>query len=212
MTKRIILILLAGLVLMVGFLGTLYYLVTHSTAKEDSNKSENTGIIGNFFKNTGDTNMEFNETTTTVSGGTTVIQIGTSTTVTESLTVIPASIVYIANDSPNKVVLAIESVGKTEKGTVIVGIKALTFEATSATSINPTNFLALIPSTGGEIHSDFVQGNFTNMSPGGSYAGNVIFTMPAGRSTLILQVGTGQAVVFFEFDFSSKTFRQIEIS
>jgi|SRR3989344_5808873 len=212
MAKRIIIILLAGLVLIVGFLGTLYYLITHSTAGEDSSGSPNSGIMGTFFKNPENAVESQGNGTTTVGGGTTVIQVGTSSTVTESLTVIPASIVYVASDSPNKVVLAIESVGKTEKGTVLVAIKALTFEAEGATSLNPANFLVLIPRTGGEIHADFVQGNFTNMAPGASYAGNVVFTMPAGRSTLILQVGSGQAVVFFEFDFNEKTFRQVEIS
>lgn len=211
MTKKLIIGLVAILVLMIGFLGTLYYLVTHSVDKEGENRNSK-GVMGLFFRNPETASPENIITTTTVSGGTTVIQIGTSSTATEALTVIPTSILYVASETPNKVVLSIESVGKTEKGTVLVAIKALTFETSNVTSVDPSNFLALIPPEGVEIRPNFIQGNFTNIAPNGSYAGNAIFSVPAGRNSIILQVGSGQGVVFFEFDFNAKTFRQVDIS
>ncbi len=210
--KRIIIILIAVVVIMVGFLGTLYYLVMRSALEEpEAGTSAQTGIMGLFFKNPETVNPSAFVTTTT-SSGTTVIQIGTTTVTTEALVEIPTSIVYIASEAPEKVVLSIESVGKTDKGTVLVALRVFTLEASRATSINPADFLALIPPEGNETRPDFIQGNFTNMAPGGNYQGNAIFTVPAGRTSIILQVGRGEGVVFFEFNFANKTFRQVEIS
>lgn len=210
--KKIILILLAFLVLTVGFLGTLYYLVMRSALNENISETGNqTGVMGLFFKNPNTINPNV-PIISTGSGGNTFVQIGTGTITTEALIQIPTSIVYIASDAPDKVVLTIESVGKTEKGTVLVALRTLTLEASGVTSVIPDNFLALIPPEGSEVRPDFVQGNFTNMAPGRSYDGQAVFTAPAGRNSIILQVGRGENIFFFEFNFSTKTFKQVEIS
>lgn len=210
--KRVIVIFIALLVLIVGFLGTLYYLVMRSALKEpEEGTAAQTSIMGLFFKNPETVNPTTPIITTTTSGGT-FIQIGNEQITTEALTEIPTSIVYVASEAPDKVVMTIESVGKTDKGTVLIMLNIFTLEASKMTSVNPSDFLAVIPPEGNEVRPSFIQGSFTNMAPGGSYQGNAVFTVPAGRNSIILQVGRNEDVVFFEFDFSNKTFRQIEIS
>ncbi len=212
MRKKIVILLSAILVVFVGFIGTLYYLVLRTASEETPSAGPSKeGVMGLFFKNPETADNSFVQTTTT-SSGTTVIQIGGTTVSTETLTSIPTSIVYIKGESPTKVVLVIESVGKTEKGTVLVTFKALTLEATRTTTVNPAGLLALIPPEGSETRPDFVQGNFVNMAPDQIYPGNAVWNVPAGRTSVILQVGEGEGVVFFEFNFNTKTFQQVEIS
>lgn len=104
--------------------------------------------------------------------------------------------------------IVVEGVTKNNDGSVEVNIKAFTSNASSYTAIDPKEFFAIINLDGNNIAPSDTQGLFQSMPPKSSVTGRVTFTPAANRNTLILQVGTGDTMKFYEFDFTKKSYKE----
>lgn len=214
MTKRILLILMILLLGLIIFVGVVYWLAVKSVEK-DVLPASTQAEPGTFFKNSGEL-IENEITTSTGSTYTetiTYVQTGTSETTTETLLPILTSIVYSnANDNSDNIVFSIQSVGKTSEGTIVVSFKVLTYETNNVTSIDPGELVKLIEPSGQTIVARVLQGSFVNMQPNHESTGNAIFFTSTNQDKVFLQIGRGERIKFYEFDFLTRSYRQRDIN
>ncbi len=129
---------------------------------------------------------------------------------------IPTAIIFDARSSPKlapqaTTTIEVESVTKLDDGTIQVAVKAFTSNASSYTAIDMSQLFAIVNLTGDNVPPASVDGLFQSMPPKSSVTGRVNFAPGTDRNTLILQVGSGDALIFYEFDFSKKTYKETVI-
>lgn len=125
---------------------------------------------------------------------------------------IPAAIIFSAQSSPalqpqTDLTVTVESVAKAADGTVTVTVKVFTSNASSYTALNPNDIFQMISLEGENQSALQVNGNFSSMPPKGSVEGSLTFKIDPTQPTFILQAGTSDNAKYYEFNFSSKTYK-----
>ncbi|MFA6365116.1 MAG: hypothetical protein WCW78_01810 [Candidatus Paceibacterota bacterium] len=115
----------------------------------------------------------------------------------------------LAPQSP--LTVTIERATKLPNGTVRVGVKVFTAQAASYTAIAFDDLIQVLNLDGNNQKATQVIGSFSSMPPKSAVSGALLFTLPTDKNTLILQVGSGDAMKFYEFDFGKKTYRETVI-
>ncbi len=131
--------------------------------------------------------------------------------VTETL--IPSSILFTAESGPAllpqvPITVTIESATRRSDNTVRFTIKAFTAAASSYTALDVGSLVQLIDADGNKTRSTEITGSFSSMPPKSSVSGSILFSIPAGRNTVILQVGPDDTAKYYEFDFGKKLYRE----
>lgn len=126
---------------------------------------------------------------------------------------IPTAIIFTQLSSSllepqTPITVTIEGVTRELDGTVIVGIKAYTNEAVSFSSLDVNQLFSIIDMTGTTQKPLFVNGSFNSIPAKNVASGGLVFKTDPVRATVILQVGTVENARFFEFNFSTKTYRE----
>lgn len=189
-------------------------MVAVKTTQSGESTPGETFSLNDTFKNPSTIQSPTIKGTTTITTGTVFVNGSTTiSTTTENLPTIPASIVFenAANNNDN-IVLSVDSVGESADGTVVVAFRLVTTNALQPTTIDPGKIIKITTAEGNETEAKIIEGNFSNITPGQILSGQVVFFLSQKRDKIILQVGQEERMMFYEFDFTKKTYKQADIS
>ncbi len=127
---------------------------------------------------------------------------------------IPTGIVFNATSSPllqpqATIVFIVQDVAKQADGKVFVHLKASTERAQSYSAIDPKDFFQLVSLSSDNQRALGVDGAWSSMPPQGTVQGTLMFQVDPSQTSLILQVGKGDAIKFYQFDFQTKTYKEV---
>ena len=130
--------------------------------------------------------------------------------------VIPTAIIFNALSSSAlkpqaTTTIMVENVSKADDGTIALSVKVFTSNATSYTAIDLKDQFWIINLNGDNEAASRVEGQFQSMPMKSSITGKVFFTPTKERNSFILQIGSGDEIKFYEFDFLKKTYTETEI-
>jgi hypothetical protein len=106
------------------------------------------------------------------------------------------------------ITITIESATRRSDNTVRFAVKAFTAAASSYTALDVGSLIQLIDADGNKTRSAEITGSFSSMPPKSSVSGSMLFSIPADRNTVILQVGPDDTAKYYEFDFGKKLYRE----
>lgn len=126
---------------------------------------------------------------------------------------IPTGIIFNTLSSPilqpqSTVTVTVTSVSLASDGTLTVGLKAYTNQATSYSALNPADVLEVIDLQNGNQSPVSTTGNWSSMPPGGVVNGTVVFKINPSATSTILQIGPQSSANYYEFDFSTQSYKQ----
>lgn len=129
---------------------------------------------------------------------------------------IPTAILFNVSSSPlllpqAQITIMIESVSKTEDGTVKIIFKAITSEASSYSALEPQNLFEIVNLTGDNLKPVEVKGKFNSLPPNTSTNGEIVFKISPGQNAIILQIGEMENLKFYEFNFQKNTYKETAI-
>jgi len=131
---------------------------------------------------------------------------------------IPTAIIFDTLSSPTlqpqtKITVTVEDVTKTNDGTVTANIKVFSGEASSYSALDVRGLFTIINlELEGENQTPVeVTSQFNSIPPKSAVTGTVVFKIEAAKNIIILQVGSGDNVKFYEFNFSKKTYKETVI-
>lgn len=131
---------------------------------------------------------------------------------------IPTAIIFEADSNggsslpQTKITVIIENIVKYDDASIALNFKIFTDEATGSISVDPGNIFQLVSMDENESvwqKPIEVKGKFDSIPPKSSSSGAVLFTGFPGRTSIVLQTGTGDSTRFFEFNFSTKTYKEV---
>ncbi|OGG38989.1 hypothetical protein A2116_01860 [Candidatus Jorgensenbacteria bacterium GWA1_49_17] len=129
--------------------------------------------------------------------------------------VIPTAIIFDTISSPllepqTKITVTVESISKTEDGSVNVNIRAFTSEAETYSALQPQNFFELIDlEADGKVMKPLEsEGAFSSIPPKSAAAGKVIFKIEPGKNSIILQINYENTIKYYELNFTNKTYKE----
>ncbi len=127
---------------------------------------------------------------------------------------IPTGIVLNATSSPllqpqAMITLIVQDVAKQTDGKVFVHLKASTEKAQSYSAIDPKEFFQLVSLSSDNQQALAVDGTWNSMPPQGTVQGTIMFQIEPAQTFLILQTGKGEAVKFYQFDFQTKSYKEV---
>lgn len=128
--------------------------------------------------------------------------------------IIPTGIILNATSSPllqpqATIVLIVQDVAKQTDGKIFVHLKASTEKAQSYSAIDPKEFFQLVSLSSDNQQALAVDGAWNSMPPQGTVQGTVMFQIDPSQTSVILQTGKGDAVKFYQFDFQTKTYKEV---
>lgn len=140
-----------------------------------------------------------------------------TTTPKDDGTAIPTAIVFENDSSPillpqTKITIVVDNVVRYSDESIAINFKAFTDKASGYSAIDPKEIFQLVRI--GE-ETDVWQkpietkGKFDSIPQKSVSSGAVLFRGFPGKNTIILQTGTGNATRFFEFNFSTKTYKEV---
>ncbi|MDI6733923.1 MAG: hypothetical protein QMD50_00310 [Patescibacteria group bacterium] len=143
----------------------------------------------------------------------------TSTTPTnqnQTAIVMPTAIIFDASSSPvlqpvTKITITVDTLSKSDDGSIKVNFKAFTNEATSYSALEPRDLFQLINLNGDNQKPIDLSGQFNSIPPKNAVSGSVIFKIPPTQDLIILQTGSGENLKFYEFNFLRKTYKETVI-
>lgn len=126
---------------------------------------------------------------------------------------IPTGIIFSTLSSPvlqpqSTVTVTVTNVSLANDGTLTVGLKAYTNQATSYSALNPADVLQVVDLQNGNQSPVSTTGNWSSMPPGGVVTGTVVFKINPSASSTILQIGPQSSVNYYEFNFSTQSYKQ----
>lgn len=142
----------------------------------------------------------------------------TSTAPTENESVqIPTAIIFetdsVGPSLPRtKITVIIENVVRYGDESIALNFKVFTDEATGHVSVDPGNIFQLVSMDENENvwqKPAETRGKFDSIPQKSSSSGAVLFAGFPGRTSIVLQAGIGDATRFFEFNFSTKTYKEV---
>lgn len=107
--------------------------------------------------------------------------------------------------------VTIERATKLSDGTIRIGVKIFTAQASSYTAISFDDLIQVLNLDGNNQKSSQVIGSFSSMPPKSAVSGALLFKLPTDKNTFILQVGSGDTMKFYEFDFGKKIYKETVI-
>lgn len=127
---------------------------------------------------------------------------------------VPSAIVYEIKQNkdlkiPAETILNVDS-AKLLSNELTFSLKAISLEATSSFSLSPKDFIQLVSLEGENIKASSVSDGFSNIQPKTNATGTITFKINASN-TVILQIGNGDTARFFEFNFSTKTYKEVQL-
>lgn len=128
--------------------------------------------------------------------------------------VIPTAIIFKTKSSPRLqpqtiLPVIIERVSKSKSGAVEVAIKVFTSEAASYSALDVAALFELVSLTDANARPSAVRGAFDSMPWKNAVAGSVLFAVPSGEDKVILQIVGSDGPLHYEFDFKTKTYKQV---
>ena len=138
---------------------------------------------------------------------------GTSTPPANGGVSIPTGIIFTALSSPvlqpqANVTVTITSVVQAPDGTVTVNLKAYTNQATSYSALNPSDLLQIVNLSGNNETVVSTTGSWNSMPPNGVTIGTAVFKTAPNTNPIILQVGAPSAATYYQFDFTTQSYKQ----
>jgi len=126
---------------------------------------------------------------------------------------IQTAIIFNATSGPalqpqTKLTVQVERVTRTADGSLTLSVKVFAGEATSYSAFDPKEVFEIMNLEGDDTKASLVTGQFASMPAKGAVGGTVVFSTDPARSTIILQVGTGDTLKFYELDFTRKVYRE----
>ncbi len=126
---------------------------------------------------------------------------------------IPTGIIFTVLSSPvlqpqANVTITITSVAQAADGTVTVSLKAYTNQATSYSALNPSDFLQIVNLSGNNETVVSTTGNWSSMPPQGVTTGTAVFKTAPNTNPIILQVGAPSSADYYQFDFTTQSYKQ----
>jgi hypothetical protein len=127
---------------------------------------------------------------------------------------IPSTIVFELKANPEKkissdIILNIDS-GTLSGSTLTFVIKAISLDATSSFSFSPKDLIQIVSLDGDNQKASSISGEFSNIQPKTTVEGMVVFRAESPK-IVILQVGYGDDIRFFEFNFETKTYKEVQL-
>jgi hypothetical protein len=133
----------------------------------------------------------------------------------ERISVIPTAIIFDTLSSPllepqTKITVTVESISKTENGSVNIDIRAFTSEADAYSALQPQNFFELIDlEAGGKtIKPVETTGAFSSIPPKSAVSGRISFKIEPTKNSIILQVNYEDTIKYYELNFTKKTYKE----
>ena len=109
------------------------------------------------------------------------------------------------------VTVTVESVIKYADGTVAVNMRAFTSKASSYAAFDPKSVIQILNLDGNNQTASDITGKFDSIPPKSASSGTLNFKGLSGRNTIVLQIGTGETMKFYEFDFLKKTYEETTV-
>jgi len=130
--------------------------------------------------------------------------------------IIPTGIIFMASSSPalqpqTPVTITIENVVKKSDGSIVVQIKTFTSQASGYSAIDPKSFIQYVSLDSQNQDPANASPIFASMPPKSVNTGTVIFYANPDKTTAILQIGQGDKIIFYEFNFTKKTYKETVI-
>lgn len=136
-----------------------------------------------------------------------------NTTIKNGVIIINTAILFETQSNPilqpqTKITILVEKISKAADGTINVVFKAFTNDASTYSAIEPRDFFEIVNLNGENLRPFEVKGQFASIPPKSATAGEIVFKTEAAQNTLILQIGGGENIKFYEFNFSKKTYKE----
>jgi hypothetical protein len=124
---------------------------------------------------------------------------------------IPASIVFyvtstLNSQSPDQIMITIDNVSKVGSQ-LTVNFKAYNQNQENG-AITPSSLIELFNPTGENSVAESTNGNFSLISPQSSVSGLLMFLINPSQNSAILQVGSPDNPVFYEFNFLNNSYQE----
>lgn len=130
--------------------------------------------------------------------------------------VIPSAIIFEAKSSAAllpqiNITVTIEGVEKSSDGAIAVNFKAFTNQASGYSALEPRDFIELVSLEGENQKVIKVDGQFGSIPPKSASSGTAYFRIAPTQNTIIIQIGAGENLKFYEFNFLKKTYKETVI-
>ncbi len=127
--------------------------------------------------------------------------------------VIPTSIIFKTPSSPllapqTNITIAVDHLTKKDNGTIEIAIKAFTSEAQSYSALDATNLFALVLFESDNQPPKEVKGSLNSIPPQSSVTASLLFAGDPTKKTAIFQFGEGENAHFYEFNFTTLTYKE----
>lgn len=129
---------------------------------------------------------------------------------------IPTAIIFEAQSSPllqpqTKMTVTVDNITKGDDGIITLNLKVFSSEATSYSAFEARDFFEVVRLDADNQKPLKAEGQFNSIPPKSAIYGTVIFKIDTGVKTMILQVGSGTNLKFYEFDFEKKSYKETVI-
>ena len=104
-----------------------------------------------------------------------------------------------------------ESVVKKDDGTTVLNLKVFSSEATSYSAFEARDFFEMIKLDGDNQKPLKAEGQFASIPPKSAVYGTIIFKIKIAEQKIILQMGAGENLKFYEFDFEKENYKETVI-
>lgn len=113
----------------------------------------------------------------------------------------------ISNGEKVNLPILINKVTKDPLGRLNVSLKVFTDQVNATTSLEIGDFVEVFNMTGNNIKVESVKGAFKRIPPQSSIDGILTFIINPDLDSVILQVGNGDDINFYEFNFKDGTYK-----
>jgi hypothetical protein len=113
----------------------------------------------------------------------------------------------VSNGEKVELPILINKVTKDPLGRLNVSLKVFTDQVNATTSLEIGDFVEVFNMTGNNIKVESVRGAFKRIPPQSSVDGILTFIINPDLDSVILQVGNGDDINFYEFNFKDGTYK-----
>ncbi|MDP3725474.1 MAG: hypothetical protein Q8R20_03340 [Nanoarchaeota archaeon] len=143
------------------------------------------------------------------------VPVATSTKSEDSGTItIPTAIIFRTLSSPRleprtNIAIILESVSKDTNGTLSIGLRTFTSEASSYSALELQSIFEIVDlSSGNNLRASDITGSFNSIPPKSVSPGVIQFRVPPAQRSIILQINTDENPIFYRFFFDQKRYEE----
>lgn len=130
--------------------------------------------------------------------------------------IIPTAIIFETQSSPllqpqTKMIVTVESAVKKDDGMMVLNLKVFSSEATSYSAFEARDFFEMVRLDTDNQKPLKAEGQFNSIPPKSAVYGTVTFKAGLTEQKIILQIGAGTDLKFYEFDFEKKSYKETVI-